>query len=135
MIYLIFLITTLVLLGGFFILTWYETSHGVRFFATSRVRLDQVVARVAFIRTHVDVKAFLKEELRRLANRTGHLTVKQSLKLVRGVERLLTRLVRYFRSQEIAQVSQESVRPFVRTLADFKEGLKTPQPEAIEVRS
>jgi len=128
--YLIFIIVSLALLIGFFALTQYEEQHGMRFFAARRERFDRKVARVEFILEHVDLAAFLREEMRRAASLTSHAVVNISLQIVRAVERLLTRLVRYLRTKHAVEVApRESSRPFVQTLSDFKDRLKATRPE------
>jgi hypothetical protein len=133
--YLIFIIIASLLLGGFFALTGYEARRGSRYFALERDRLDRNVERVEFIWQHVDLAAFVRDEIRRLAGRLSHDIAHLSLQTVRAVERLLTRLVRYLRSKHAIEVGpRENVREFVKTLSDFKDQLKTPQPEALDIR-
>ena len=130
MAYLIFIFVTLVLLGGFFALTWYETERGVRLAAPLRTRLDRSVEHIAFILTHVDLAAFLREEIRHFARRIGHDSVHLSLVVVRAVERLLTRLIRYLHMRQAVDTTpRESARAFVKTLSDFKGSLKATHPE------
>lgn len=120
----------LALLGGFFALTEYETSHGVRFFAERRTALDQHVERIEFILEHVDLGAFLRDEVRNLFGRLSHTVAHLSLQVVRAIERLLTRLVRYLRSKhEVDTAPGENVREFVKTLSEFKDGLNATHPE------
>lgn len=131
---LIFVFTTLILLVGFVALTWYETAHGVRFFAPQRASLDQTIGRIEFIVDNVDLVAFLRDEARHFARRIGHDIVHFSLLLVRAVERLLTRLVRHFRSQQaVEEAPREEARAFVKTLAEFKDGLKATHPEVSDI--
>jgi len=130
MTYLVFVLATLVLLSGFLALTWYETGRGVRFYASSRTRLDQNVERIEFILAHIDLSAFLRDEIRHFARRIGHDIVHLSLVVVRAVERTLTRLIRYFHMRQAVDIApRESAREFVKTLADFKNGLKGTHPE------
>lgn len=135
MAYLIFIFITLVLLGGFFALTWYETERGMRFYAPLRARLDQNVEHVTFILTHVDLAAFLRDEIRHFARRIGHDSVHLSLVVVRATERLLTRLIRYFHTRQAVDVApRESARAFVKTLSDFKGSLKATHPEISDIQ-
>jgi hypothetical protein len=130
MAYLIFILTALVLLIGFFALTWYETEHGVRLYGPLRTRLDRNVERIEFILGHVDLGAFLRDEIHHFARRIGHDSVHLSLIVVRAIERLLTRLVRYFHMRQAVDAApRESARAFVKTLSDFKGGLKATHPE------
>lgn len=133
--YLILMATALLLLVGFLALTRYEAARGLRIFARERGRLDGSVKRVEFILEHVDLAKFVKEELRRLAENTGHSVAQLSLELVRAVERLLTRLVRYFRTRrsETELAPRESVREFVKTLSDFKGQLDPKHPDISEL--
>lgn len=134
MTHLLFIFTTLVLLVGFFALTVYEERRGMRFLAASRGRLDHTVERVEFIITHVDFKAFLIEEIRRVAARIGHDIAHFSLLLVRATERLLTRTVRYFRTQHAVEAApREASRGYVKTLSDFKDRLKATRPEIPDI--
>ena len=130
MAYLIFILVSFALLIGFFALTQYEERRGMRFFAARRERFDRQVARVEFILEHVDLAAFLREEMRRAVSLTSHAIANISLQTVRAVERLLTRLVRYLRTTHAVEVApRESSRPFVKTLSDFKDRLKATRPE------
>lgn len=134
MFHIILILITFVLLGGFFLLTSYETEHGVRFYAPFRSRLDRNVEHIKFIWENVDLGAFLRDEVRHLARRIGHDAVHLSLFLVRAVERLLTRLMRYFHMrQAIDTAPRESTRAFVKTLSDFKDGLNATHPEISDI--
>lgn len=127
--HLLFILTTLALLVGFFALTIREERRGMRFFAPARARIDHDVERMEFILTHVDFKAFLIEEVRHLAARVGHDIAHISLLLVRSAERLLTRAVRYLRTRhEVDATPRESARGYVKTLSDFKDRLKATRP-------
>ena len=135
MVHLLVILTPLVLLVGFFALVQYETRQGIRFFASSRMRFDQNVERIAFILTHVDFGAFLLDETHRLATRVGHDAAHFSLLVVRAAERLLTRAVRYLRMQHtVDAVPRESMREYVKTLSDFKDGLKATHPEISDIQ-
>lgn len=132
---LLFLIAAIILFAGFFWLTWFEDRRGERFLAPLRVRIDESAERAKFLLEHVDFASFLREELSRLAHKLGHFFAHITLQAVRSVERLLTRLVRYLRArhEEIAP-PRENVREFVRTLSDFKDGLKAAHPEIPEIK-
>lgn len=133
MAYLVFLLITLVLFVGFFVLTLYERGWGTRLLADRRERLDHHVGRVEFVLTHVDFAAFAREETRRFASHVGHRIAHFSLQMVRAVERLLTRLVRFLRSQHAVEVRPAGeTREFVKTLSDFKDRLKDTMPEVSE---
>ena len=131
MAHLIFIIVSLALLVGFYFLVWYEKAHAVRALARERAHLDRQVERIAFIIAHVNLGAFLKEETGRIVARVGHDVAQFSLLVVRAVERLLTRLVRYLRIRRMNddRAPRESAREFVRTLADFKGHLEATRPE------
>ena len=132
---LIFILVTFGLFVGFFALTKYETSHGVRFFADERATLDKSVAHIEFILEHVDLAAFAREEVRRLTARVSHDVAHLSLQAVRATERLLTRLVMHLRTRRAADIApRENVREFVKTLADFKGTLKAVHPEVKEIK-
>lgn len=135
MAYLIFIISTIVLLGGFIGLVAYETQHSVRLFAHARTRLDLLITRIEFIRAHVDLKAFLREETSRIVQRVVHDAVHASLRAVRAIERLLTRLIRSLRAEQrtITAVPRGQVREFVRTLSDFKGHLETTRPNVPDI--
>jgi hypothetical protein len=133
--YLIFILITLALLAGFFVLTSYEERRGTRLFAPARIRLDERVARIEFILAHVSLGAFARDEIRRAASRIGHDIVNVSLQTVRIVERLLTRLLRYIRTRHAVEVTPRgSARPFVKTLSDFKDRLKATHPEISDIQ-
>jgi hypothetical protein len=126
--YLVALLVSFVLLAGFVLLTQYETRRGARYFAPRRDAFDTQVERIEFIVEHVDLGAFLRDELRNASNRAGHAIANFSLQAVRAAERLLTRVVRYLRVRhEVTAAPRESTREFVKTLSDFKENLKAPE--------
>lgn len=122
----IFLVLTLAALGGFYGLVEYEARRGVRFAAPRRERFDTLVRHTEFILDHVDFAAFIRDTIHDAVVATGHFFVSVSLRSVRAVERLLTRIVRSFRSHqaETAAAPRESSREFVKALSDFKETLK-----------
>lgn len=129
MTYLLLILISFALLAGFLLLIQYEESHTIRFFADKRSKLDTAVERAQFIVEHVDLAAFVREELRRAGTILGHAVVNLSLQAVRAVERLLTRLVRHLRTRdESMSMPQETTREFVKTLADFKGTLKSAHP-------
>lgn len=135
MTYLIIVLITLVLLIGFVLLTQYEAQHGVRFFGTRRAKLDAAVERIEFIVEHVDLAAFVQEEVRHAGTRLGHALVNLSLQAVRSVERLLTRLVRYLRMRQDGNIApRETAREFVKTLSEFKDTLKAAHPGVPEIQ-
>jgi len=134
MVPLILILGALILCAGFLTLTSYEADHGVRFWSAERTKLDRQIDRIDFIIKHVDFAAFLREEIQHVAQRTAHSIVHLSLQLVRMIERLLTRLVRHFRTQEAAVPPRESAREFVKTLSDFKEQLKASPPEIPDIQ-
>lgn len=130
MAHLIFLLVTITLLVGFFVLVQYENKRGSRFLEEKRRRLDTIVVRTQFIVTHVDFAAFAREEIRRTGNRVGQIIVYLSLRAVRAVERFLTRLVRALRKRDADDsVPHETAREFVKTLSDFKNGLEATHPD------
>ncbi|OGG92601.1 hypothetical protein A3G63_00300 [Candidatus Kaiserbacteria bacterium RIFCSPLOWO2_12_FULL_52_8] len=130
MMYLIPIAISIVLFIAFFVLTCYESRRGGRFFTPMRERLDETIGRLGFILTHVDFAAFLRDETRHLISRAGHAAAHLSLRAVRSVERVLTRLVRYLRMHHTIDMRPgENTREFVRTLSDFKDSLKETRPE------
>ncbi|MCR4275989.1 MAG: hypothetical protein NUV90_01255 [Candidatus Parcubacteria bacterium] len=133
--YLVFILIMFALLGGFFVLTNYEARRGVRVFAAHRVRLDHSIERVEFILQHVDFGSFLRTEVRHLIARASHDIAHLSLQAVRATERLLTRLVMHLRSKHAVDTAPlGNVREFVKTLSDFKGGLKATHPEVREIK-
>jgi hypothetical protein len=127
---LIFLLVSLALLVGFFVLTGYETRRGTRLYAPSRARLDAAVSRVEFIVEHVNLGVFLRDEIRHLAGRVGHNIVHTTLVVVRSAERLLTRLVRRLRTHpEVDTAPRETAREFVKVLSEFKGTLRETHPD------
>ena len=122
------------LLIGFVALSDYESRRGMRFFAPARSRFDRRVEQVIFIVTHVDFGSFIRSETLRIGGIVGHDIVHFSLQAVRVTERLLTRLVRYFRTRHAVDTTpRESAREFVRTLSDFKGNLKSTHPDISDI--
>jgi hypothetical protein len=129
MTYLIFVLAAIALLAGFIVLTWYEGRRSSRVLHHHRSRLDSVVSRALFITKHVDLAAYLRDEARRLAENGGHIALHLTLRAVRSVERLLTRLVRHLRSRaETDREPRETMRDFVKTLSHLKGQLETTRP-------
>lgn len=134
MAYLIVVLITLLLLAGFVVMTQYEVRRTARFFASERAQFDATIERITFIVEHVDLGAFVQDEIRRALHQAGHALVALSLTAVRAVERLLTRLVRYFRMRNESVVApRESAREFVKTLSDFKDTLQATHPDVSEL--
>lgn len=129
MTYLALVLGALALLSCFVGCVFYERQQAHRFFEPVRARFDAFIARMEFIAAHVDLGAFLKEEIRHAVTNLGHATVHLSLQIVRSVERFLTRLVRHLRTRREEEVPRETAREFVKTLSDFKDGLKTSHPD------
>lgn len=118
------------------VLTWHEERRGVRVLADRRSAFDTKMTRIQFVLNHVDFNAFARDEAKRLGVKTGHFVVYLALKLVRGVERVLTRVVRKLRVHhevESKATGGENTREFVKTLSDFKGRLKDTVPETSEV--
>lgn len=133
---LIFILITFVLLGGFFVLTGYEARRSVRVFSAQRASLDHTVERIEFVLQHVDLGAFIRDEVRHLVVHLSHYIAHISLQAVRAAERLLTRLVRYLRSRHADDTApRENVREFVKTLSEFKGQLKSTHPEISDIES
>lgn len=131
---LILLLVSLALLIGFFALTSYEARRGARMYAAGRVRLDSVVERGEFILANVNLGVFLRDEIRHFAARVGHGLVHVSLLAVRWVERVLTRLVRRFRTlPEVDTAPRETAREFVKVLSEFKDNLKATPHEISDI--
>jgi len=135
--YFVSVLLSIALLAGFVALTQYETKHGIRFFAAKRTRLDENVERVGFIVEHVDLGAFVRDEVRHALNHAEHAIVHLSLQVVRSIERLLTRLVRHLRMRHEDNIAPRAdAREFVKTLSEFKDGLNATHPDidSLEVK-
>ena len=128
--YLVFILITIALSGGFLALTAAEAKRGTRLFAQQRAQLDKEIERALFVLEHVDLAAYLRAESKHLIERAGHDIAHLFLRLVRDAERLLTRLVRHLRTRQMeSAVPRETNRAFVKTLADFKGHLEANRPE------
>lgn len=100
MAYLVAIGLALTLFGGFVVLTYWETTTGVRLLKGVRSDLDRKAARLAFIAKHVDWGSFAKHVLATLSARVAHDVAHVTLRIVRTVERLLTRVVRNLRTPQ-----------------------------------
>jgi hypothetical protein len=126
--YLIFLLGSLVLFGGFLALTAYESRRGARIAEHARASLDARVDRIAFIATHVDFPAYLRDLVRVLAARIAHDVIHAGLVTVRFLERVLTRAVRALRAEQATLIEAERQRQtsdFVAQMRDFKDELRS----------
>lgn len=109
MAYIIAIGIALILFGSFLALTRLETARGVRFFGSVRGKLDEKVGKAAFVVRHVDWSAFIAHLLRTLSARIAHDVAHTILIIVRVIERLLTRIVKYLRSrrQQVAHMADK----------------------------
>lgn len=134
MVYLIFILSSLVLLTGFLLLIGYEEQKGTRIFARQRAQLDENVERIEFILAHVDFGSFFREEAHRIIGCIVHDIAHFSLQAVRATERFLTHVVRYLRTRRAVDITpRENAREFVKTLSDFKGHLEATHPKVPDI--
>jgi hypothetical protein len=125
--YLITILSTLLLLLGFLLWSWFETRHGFRILAGPRARLDREVARTTFIIRHIDWGAFLTHVGKSTAERVAHDIVHTTLIVVRATERMLTRNIRTLRERVATHApSEEPVEgsQLIATLIRFRKTLR-----------
>ncbi|MBP9816495.1 MAG: hypothetical protein KBD05_00460 [Candidatus Pacebacteria bacterium] len=136
MLYLAFFIASLVLFVGFLGVTAVEGKRGTRFFAPARATFDAKVSRVAVALQHVDFSAFLWHLTKDVSGRVVHDVAHISLIIVRYLERLLTRLVRYMRGKvKTSVVPVEGKRSaFVETMSYFKKTLHRSRQTPVETK-
>lgn len=108
MIFIILIALSLILLGGFLLLVSFERGRGLRIMGNWRNALDRKVARAAFIARHVDWGAFVKHLASTATERVLHDVAHVVLRLVRSVERLLTRAVKSLRERRGLAVSEDA---------------------------
>ena len=108
MTYIILIIVSLVLFGGFLALAGFEQKRGLRVAGAYRNRLDAKVSRATFIVTHVDWGAFVRHLAGTAFERMLHDVAHFILKLVRTTERLLTRAVKGLRERRGISTSIDS---------------------------
>ncbi len=119
MTYLISILVSLALFAGFLVLTLFEKKRGLRVAGELRNKLDAKVSRVLFVLSHVDWGAFLKHLVVTGTQRIAHDVAHATLLVVRTVERLLTRAVKYLRERRGAgplPESGEQLRPLERAV-------------------
>ena len=126
MAYLVSIIVTSLLFFGFLLLTYYESRHGVRFFAGARYKLDRKMARLGFLIEHVDWGAFTAHLTKTSLNTVAHDTAHASLMLVRAVERFLTRTVSALRRSRDATLPGTAAR-LESGIANLRSGLRRPR--------
>lgn len=131
MAYLITLAVALAVLIGFLVLTAIEARRGARVMGSFRTSLDKRVEHVAFLMTNVDFGSFLKSEARKFGEQLIHGIVHEALRLVRFVERMLTRIVKQLRMKRkaIDESPKETEREYVKTLSEFKDQLEASRPK------
>ena len=133
MVYLLAILVPSVLLLGFFGLTVLELNRAARVLNNVRTRLDRKISHIEFIFSHIDLVEFVREESARLLTNASHAMAHLSLRAVRFVERMLTRLVRHLRMRHAAGVvPRTDAREFVKTLSNFKDNLKSTRPDIVE---
>lgn len=108
MIFIILIALSLILLGGFLLLVSFERGRGLRIMGAWRNTLDRKVARATFIARHVDWGAFVKHLASTASERVLHDAAHLVLRVVRSVERLLTRAVRSLRERRGVPVEEET---------------------------
>ena len=116
---------TLILFGGFLLLTAIEAKYG-RMGAGVRGRMDRRVARAVFIAGHIDWGGFIKHVVRTGTERVAHDSAHAVLQATRFVERLLTKAVRSLRERRMGIVVPAASRQRVslrETLRGFKKSL------------
>jgi len=132
MAYLIAILISFVLLGGFLALTRFETGRGVRFFGGMRSKLDSRVEKTAFVLQHVDWSAVIAELVRSITARVIHDVAHATLIIVRILERMLTRVVKYLRSrrQEVAIVSDRKRFDMRASFSQLRQTLRKAKEES-----
>ena len=122
MAFLIAIAISFLLLSGFLVLVRYETGHGTRYFASARARLDSRVEKAVFVARHVDWSAVVAHAVRSASARIVHDVAHAILIIVRILERLLTRIVRYLRAsrQQAALTSDKKRFDMKASLAQLR---------------
>ena len=124
MIYLVLIAISLMLFGGFLLLTAFERGRGMRVAGVPRNRLDAHVARISFVITHVDWPAFVRHLIGSTFSRAAHDITHTVLILVRSLERLLTHAVKSLRERrEHPQAHANASGVFDRTMARVRQAL------------
>ncbi|MEK7100585.1 MAG: hypothetical protein AAB921_00610 [Patescibacteria group bacterium] len=121
---LILIAATLILFGGFLLLTAFETRSGSRVGETLRRKLDRHAVRLTFIATHIDWSAFVKHMVRTVFERIAHDSAHASLIAVRFVERVLTRTVRSLRERRVGIVATHTESRQKTTLRETLQGFR-----------
>lgn len=116
--YIIAIIVSLALFGGFLLFTLLEARTGRFILPATRSRLDAKVARMAFVARHIDWGAFLSHVVKEGAALIAHDVAHASLQLVRFMERVLARTVRALRERR-AETRPKPVRGERMTLRTF----------------
>jgi len=127
MTYLILIAVSFLLLGGFLLLTAFERGRGLRVAGVWRNRLDAKTARMMFVVRHVDWGAFVRHLAVTAFERVAHDLAHATLVLVRALERLLTRMVKYLRERRGASPLPEdgtSERPVERAMLHVRAALR-----------
>jgi hypothetical protein len=107
MLFIILIAISLILLGGFLLLVSFERGRGLRIMGAWRNALDRKIGRAAFIAAHVDWGAFVRHLASTFTERVLHDVAHVVLRLVRSVERLLTRAVKSLRERRGMMVPEE----------------------------
>lgn len=127
---------TSLLLASFLLLTRYELRNGTRVMAGRRNSLDRVIGQVTFVATHVDFVSFVQSHTRGFANRIGHDIAHIALRIVRTIERLLTRAVRTLRhNKHPIETTAPSDRAFIGALSSFKKEMNETRPSDDELHN
>jgi len=127
MTYLILIIVSIALFAGFLLLTRFEKKRGLRVAGMLRNKLDARTSRAVFIVSHVDWSAFVKHIVVTSAERIAHDIAHATLLIVRTLERLLTRAVKYLREKRGAPAiteTDEPLRPLARAASHLRSALR-----------
>ena len=130
--YFIIIGLSFLLLGGFLLLTAFEGRKGFRALGGVRGRLDRTMSRATFIAQHVDWRAFARELAATVFERVVHDVAHTSLRIVRTIERALTRVVRFLRERrglplEDGQERSPLARGAEKVRAALRRSRRTPE--------
>lgn len=126
--YLITVLALTLLLVGFLVLSWVETSRGFRILGTPRTKLDRQVARLSYIAIHIDWAGFFAHLAKTTAARVLHDVVHTTLLVVRATERTLTRAIRTLRARLAMHTppgEESEGSQLIATIVRFRKNLRS----------
>ena len=122
----------LVSLVGYSVFRFYEARRRERFFESSRKKLDSFSIELYRLAVFGELPAVYRVSLRNALHVVTHASVNRAVKLLRAVERPLSRLSYRLRITRMKDVEHRDPSPFLKNITGTKEKNGETAPDSIE---